>query len=63
MIENYLNAIDEDDGDADEDRGDHMTLLSCFQEFCLLWPSCFEHYLRFCSPQIEVYKDALLIAS
>ncbi len=35
MIENYLNAIDEDDGDADEDRGDHMTLLSCFQEFCL----------------------------
>lgn len=40
MMKN-LNAIDDDDGDADEDTGGHVTLLSCFWEFRLLWPSCF----------------------
>lgn len=35
------NATDDDDGDADADTGGHVTLLFCFWEFCLLWPSCF----------------------
>lgn len=34
-----------DDGDADEDTGGHVTLLSCFWEFRLLWPSCFELFI------------------
>jgi len=43
-----------------------VTLLSCFQEFCLLWPSCFELFVFVFGSvhhRLKSIRGALLTAS